>query len=102
MIRDYMDMGPALIVMDHYLRQTIEVASEYMDSLRKLSVLEQIGLDVSRIEYAYQVPVLCELEAAHCLVGQAYTHRLIDVEDFHTINRMLNKFGMTVRQEVKQ
>ena len=98
---DYMDMGPALIVMDHYLRQTIEVASEYMDSLEKLTVLEQIGLDVSQIEYAYQVPVLCELEAARCLVGQAYTYRLIDVEDFHSINRMLNRFGLRVR-EVKQ
>ena len=101
MTRDYMNMGSMLIVFDHYMRQSIEVAGEYMANIRQLKALELLGLiDLSNLKDANYACAMCEVEAARSAVGHAYTHHLIDVEDFQTINRGFNKFGLT-EQEVK-
>lgn len=101
MRRDYMNMGPMLTIMDHYLCQTLTAAGEYMDNVRRAKAIEPFCMvDLSDVRHAYELVARCELEAARSVVGIAYTYRLIDVEDFQTINRGFNKFGLT-EQEVK-
>lgn len=101
MTRDYMDRPLMLRVMDDYLRQTLTVAGEYMDTVRRAKAIELCCMvDLSEVRHAYEIVARSELEAARSIVGIAYTYRLIDVEDFQTINRMFNKFGLT-EQEVK-
>lgn len=101
MTRDYMDRCAQLRIMDDYLRQTIAVAGEYMADVRRAKAVELFcTVDLSDVRHAYEIVARCEMEAARSLVGIAYTYRLIDVEDFQTINRMFNKFGLS-DQEVK-
>lgn len=102
MTRDYIDRPPMLRIMDNYLRHSIEIAGEYMSTVRQVRALELLGLvDMPQMLDAYHIAALCQIEAARSLVGQAYMHHLIDVEDYYAINRMLNKFGISDLEGVR-